>query len=1080
MGRKPQAIERAGLAEAVGQAADAIVITDPNGVIQFVNPAFSEITGYSSKEALGQNPRVLKSGRHPKAFYENLWGTIRSGKVWWGEVTNRRKDGTTYVEEMRIAPIKGPQGQIKGYVAIKRDVTERRAADEARRFLATIVEGSEDAIFSYSLSGAILTWNRGAEAIFGYSSLEAIGKHVSLLVAPEKLPLFDSTVERLLRGETVPLRRCVALHKEGRRIPVSITSTSIRDSLGEVIAISDILRDESMRQKVEDTRALLATIVESSADAISSTDLDGTILSWNRACELMHGYSRQEVIGKNISALLPTVQQDKIKEILETVRCGGTINPFEAAIESRNGAVTNVSARIAVIRNAAGEVVGSSASLTDITERRQAEDAVRLSEERFRTTFEQAPVGIVLVGLDGCILSSNARFADIVGYPLEEVPGLNVRQVTAPEDLAARIDDIGHVARGTRTFHTSERPYLRKDGSLIWARSTVSLQRDSEGRPLRLIALVEDISARRTAEERYRTIFQTSQDGIAITRISDGKCIDANSALLDLLGYECDGFLGRTTSELNLWVDPNERTEWVGELKGAATFRNMSVRLRKKNGDVFWSLLSSSLIQIEGDDCILTVVHDISAAMAAEEKISSLAFYDSLTGMPNRRLVSERLRQAVAADSRTNRNGGLMFIDVDHLKTLNDTLGHKAGDLLLQEVARRLITCVREGDTVGRFAGDEFVVILHDLSENAEEAAAQLQAIAEKVIKAFHELFLIEGHEMVSSCSIGITLFGKHEDNADSILQQADIAMYQAKAAGRNAIRFFAPALQVSVNARAALEEDLRQAIRLNQFELFYQPQFDRDELVGAEALIRWNHPSRGVVPPDEFIPLAEETGLIFEIGNWVLETACTHIATLAQTEETACIAFAVNISAREFRQPDFIERVLSAVFSSNANPRNLKLELTESMLVDSLTDVIGKMTELKANGIKFSLDDFGTGYSSLSYLKRLPLDQLKIDRSFVHDMLDDDISRAIARTIISLSKAMGLSVIAEGVETEEQREFLAEHGCSSCQGYLFGRPVPFNEFRELCLNTPRNRRERLSVIRSDRRYGVRKSERGR
>ena len=308
----------------MGQAADAIVITGPDGVIQFVNPAFTAMTGYSREEAVGQNPRVLKSGRQSQAFYQDLWDTIRSGRVWQGELVNRRKDGSAYQEEMRIAPLVGPDGDLKGYVAIKRNISERRAADEARRFLAAIVEGSEDAIFSYSTSGAILTWNRGAEAIFGYSSVEAVGKHVSFLVAPEKLPVFGSILERLLKGESVPLRRGMALHKEGRKIPVSITSTSIRDSLGQVIAISDIVRDESMRQKVEDTQALLATVVESSADAIFSTDLDGTILSWNRECELIYGISRQEAIGRNIADLLPSAEQDRAKEILDTVRRGGT------------------------------------------------------------------------------------------------------------------------------------------------------------------------------------------------------------------------------------------------------------------------------------------------------------------------------------------------------------------------------------------------------------------------------------------------------------------------------------------------------------------------------------------------------------------------------------------------------------------------------------------------------------------------------------------------------------------------------------------------------------------------------------
>jgi diguanylate cyclase (GGDEF)-like protein/PAS domain S-box-containing protein len=718
----------------------------------------------------------------------------------------------------------------------------------------------------------------------------------------------------------------------------------------------------------------------------------------------------------------------------------------------------------------------------EITAQKHAEAQLRDSEERYRTAFQMNLDSVDICHLeDGRFVDVNDAFLLNTGFAREEVIGRTALELGIWANPADR-QNLLEALRVSSACRNLEAQYRIRDGTLRWGLLSVS-KVELDGVPC-ILSVTRDITDAKAAEERlaaaqqalsasevrYRTVFQTSQEGIALTRMSDGKCIDANSALLNMLGYEYDEFLSRTTSELSIWVDPDARAEWVARLQRAPVFRDIRIRLRKKSGEVFWSLMSSSVIQIDGHECILTMVRDISEAKAAEEEIRSLAFYDTLTGVPNRRLATERLQHAIVAAARANRKGGLLFIDLDHFKQLNDTLGHKAGDVLLKEVARRLKLSVRESDTVGRFAGDEFVVVLHDLSEHTEEARAQVQAIADKILKSIHHPCLIEGHETMSSCSVGITLFGNHDDTVDNILQQADIAMYQAKTAGRNALRFFAPALQVSVNARATLEEDLRQAIRLNHFELYYQPQFDRDELVGAEALIRWNHSSRGVIPPDEFIPLAEETGLILEIGNWVLETACAQIAGLTQYEQCANITVAVNISAREFRQPDFVERVLSAVFSSNANPRRLKLELTESMLVDNLADVIAKMTELKANGIKFSLDDFGTGYSSLSYLKRLPLDQLKIDRSFVRDMLDDDTSGAIARTIISLSKAMGLSVIAEGVETEEQREFLAEHGCISYQGYLFGRPVPFEEFQELCRALPGTPRERLSVIRSGRR----------
>jgi diguanylate cyclase (GGDEF)-like protein len=436
--------------------------------------------------------------------------------------------------------------------------------------------------------------------------------------------------------------------------------------------------------------------------------------------------------------------------------------------------------------------------------------------------------------------------------------------------------------------------------------------------------------------------------------------------------------------------------------------------------------------------------------MKAHEEIRSLAFFDPLTGLPNRRLLLDRLRKTLAGSARSGRLRALLFADLDSFKTLNDTLGHETGDLLLQEVARRLSNCVRETDTVSRLGGDEFVVMLEELSAVPEIAATQSEVIAEKLLAAIREPYLLDGRECLSTASIGITVFGSGAEDTNEVLQQADIAMYQAKGAGRNTVRFFAPALQHAVNARATMEEDMRLAIKTGQFVLYYQPQVNRGVPVGAEALVRWMHPQRGLLQPGEFIPLAEESGLILSLGDWVLNAACRQIAAWAGREETARLMVAVNISARQFRQPDFVERVLTAIENAGANPENLTLELTESMLVDNVEEVIAKMTELKGHGLKFSLDDFGTGYSSLSYLKRLPLDELKIDRSFVRDALMDASGGAIVQAIISLGRAMGMPVVAEGVETEEQREFLAGRGCHAFQGYLFSRPLPVEEFEAL------------------------------
>ena len=401
----------------------------------------------------------------------------------------------------------------------------------------------------------------------------------------------------------------------------------------------------------------------------------------------------------------------------------------------------------------------------------------------------------------------------------------------------------------------------------------------------------------------------------------------------------------------------------------------------------------------------------------------------------------------------------LLLVDLDHFKIFNDTLGHQTGDLLLKEVARRVAASVHEGDTVCRLGGDEFVVLLENLSEVAEEAAAQAKAVSEHILTALGRPYSIENREYHLTASIGISIFGDRQKSADDVLQQADIAMDQSKAAGRNTTRFFSPALQAAVNARAALEIELRKAIKTNQFELYYQAQVEQGRVTGSEALIRWNHPTRGLVMPDAFISLAEESRLILPIGNWVLETACAQVAAWAGQELTSSLSLAVNISALQFRQPEFVYQVLAALSRTGANPKNIRLELTESMLVDDIEDVIAKMTDLRSHGLRFSLDDFGTGYSSLSYLKRLSLDRLKIDRSFVRDILADAVSGAIAQTVLSLGKAMGLSVIAEGVETEEQRIYLADLGCHSFQGYLFSRPVPLEQF-EMLLNLEAKLRE--------------------
>ncbi|MDD5385467.1 MAG: EAL domain-containing protein [Gallionella sp.] len=543
------------------------------------------------------------------------------------------------------------------------------------------------------------------------------------------------------------------------------------------------------------------------------------------------------------------------------------------------------------------------------------------------------------------------------------------------------------------------------------------------------------------------------EEGMIVTDRNE-VIIRVNRVFTKLTGYSAEEAIGKTLSIFKFDSQNAEFYQHMRESLHRDNYWQGEIWNRRKNDEIYPEWLT--ITAVVGTDGEITnyvcAFSDITERKEAEEKICALAFYDPLTQLPNRRFLLDRLQQALALSTRNDRQGALLFIDLDNFKSINDTQGHAVGDLLLIEVANRLQGCIREGDTTARLGGDEFVVLLEDLDEDEQVAAAQAETVGEKIREIIGQSYLINGHEHHSTASIGITLFRGPVRTMEEMLKRADVALYQAKADGRNAVRFFDPAMQTAVSARVALESDLRRAVsEQEQFLLYYQPQVDSSgRMIGAEALVRWRHPERGMVSPADFIPLAEESGLILPLGHWVMATACEQLAAWAAQPEMAHLTLAVNVSAKQFRLPTFVEEVLALVDYFGVDTAKLKLEVTESLLLDNVDDIIAKMTALKARGISFSMDDFGTGYSSLSYLKRLPLYQLKIDQSFVRDVLTDPNDAAIARIIISLAKSMNLAVIAEGVETEAQREFLELNGCHAFQGYLFSKPVPIKEFEQL------------------------------
>ena len=717
-------------------------------------------------------------------------------------------------------------------------------------------------------------------------------------------------------------------------------------------------------------------------------------------------------------------------------------------------------------RQADGSVLWHGA-FTDITERkREHEELLKTREmmaqkaQALRIALDNMSQGIVTLDADSNITLFNRNFLEFLDFPLSLMQSGKV----SGSDLASYQLERGDFGADNELVEPHARGYIA--AGVVRNTPDRYIRKSHSGRTLEIKTLelpaggvvrtyadvthfVEAQAALHESETRFRSLTALSSDwyweqddNFRFVRV-DGSAFDRNEvSRADYIGRtRWDG--GDHGVSQALWAEHQK------VLASHQTFRNFEMQLQGVSGMMSWTSISG--LPIFDEEGVFRgyrgIGRDITEHKRNEDENQRLAFYDTLTGLPNRRLLLDRLSQALVTTSRNHQQAALLFIDLDNFKDLNDTLGHDLGDKLLEKVANRLVTCVRQGDTVARFGGDEFVVMLEALNYDVGSAINQVKVVGEKILAAMNRPFDLSGKEHYSTPSIGIAVFSGHQQSMDEVLKRADLAMYQAKAAGRNTLRFFDPALQAALADRVALEADLRYGLEHGQLMLFYQPIVDeKGTVTGVEALSRWQHPQRGMVAPANFIPMAEETGLILPLGRWVLQTACRQLVAWSSDPMTQDVSIAVNVSAREFRQPEFANQVIETLRKTGASPKRLQLELTESLLLSDVQDAIRKMEQLKALGVRFSLDDFGTGYSSLSYLKRLPLDQLKIDQSFVRDVLTDPNDAAIARTVVALAHSLGLSVVAEGVETEGQRDFLLASGCKAFQGYLFGPPVPVHE----------------------------------
>lgn len=834
--------------------------------------------------------------------------------------------------------------------------------------------------------------------------------------------------------------------------------------LNKVLSSKDALEVERMRQIAIRSR------ITGSTDGILASQWFDTIsrkidllklVETNIASNLITQASNAEMSAKR-SVLLVAVLTAAVlvlTTLLAAALARGIIYPL---VRSTN-AMKKLAARddaVQIDDDQRGDEIGDMARALIVFKEnllRIAQAEARLKNEAILRLHYQAlesiSQGVLITDADRRITYANRAFQEMTGYSEADILGKtpsflhkSVQDIESMDELRTALND-GDMFNGYLLNY-------RKDGEPFWSDLSITPVQDNEGRTTHFVGVKRDVTESRRIQQELSIAAAAfeSLHGIMVTDVN-GVILRVNSAFTEMTGYSTEDVVGRTPSILKSGLHGNE---FYGDMwHQLITTGNWSGEIwdRRKNGEIFpkWQTISAVSGLDKKTTHYVAAFSDISERKEAEENIRTLAFYDPLTQLPNRRLLLDRLQQGLVMSDRNKRQGALLFIDLDDFKTLNDTLGHDKGDQLLQKVAQRISTCVRDGDTVARLGGDEFVVILENLSEVAQEAASQAETVCKKILATLNQPYDLAGHEHHSTASIGITLYPSQEMSLEELLKQADLAMYQAKTGGRNTMRFFNRDMQAAVTARALMEADLREAVRDGQFLIYYQAQFGSEGCpTGAEALLRWQHPRRGMVSPSDFIPLAEKTGLILPLGYWVLEIVCAQLVKWASHPNMAHLTVAVNVSARQFRQPDFVEQLLKVIDLSGVNPRKLKLELTESLLLDDIEDIIGKMNALKEYGVGFSLDDFGTGYSSLSYLKRLPLDQLKIDRSFVRDVLTDLNDAAIARTIVALAQSLGLAVIAEGVENEHQRDFLAKHGCDAYQGYFFARPEPLESFEKI------------------------------
>jgi len=1045
-------------------ASNGMSFTDfDSGRIIDVNKAWIDITGIARETAIGKTAYELGLWASQVEREQCVTRLHQIGNVVDVEI----RLITRGIENLFLVQAKSVHIENQHYALWEfKNITEGKrmedALSERESRLNTLIQTIPDLVWMKDSKGVYLSCNKRFERFFGASEKEIIGRTDYDFVDKR---LADSYRENdqvaMTKGTPSLNEEWVTFSSDGHRELLETTKTPVLDARGQLIGILGIGHDITKRHqneiKLAESEARFRNIMEHAPIGIAITSLDGRFLMINQAlCDIV-GYSMNELV--KLTYMDITHPEDKALGFNDREKLlVSKIDSYqlEKRYFHKDGRLKWVQVTSTCVIKEPKAQPYFVALIEDITERKQFAALISEKNSFLHETQIIAGLGTFSLNIQSGLWESSDVLNNIFG--INDTYARSIEGWEAlihPEDQKMMSEYFNNEVLGHNALFDKEYRIIRQsDLAVRWVHGLGKLEFDGQGHPVKMLGTIQDITERNKIDKEMRiasTVFK-AQEGMLVTD-AQSVILRVNDAFTQITGFTSEDVIGKTPHILSsgrhdsafytaMWECINRTGSWEGEIWN-----------KRKNSEVYPEHLTISAVRAKDGNITnyVATLTDITMSKKAADEIKNLAFYDPLTQLPNRRLLQDRLFQALSSSDRSGQGGAILFLDLDNFKIINDTLGHTRGDFLLQEVAERLTCCVREGDTVARLGGDEFVLILEDLSKQPIETAAQAEVVAEKILKTLNQPYRFGKRDYFNSPSIGITLFNGHETTSDELFKQADIAMYQAKNDGRNTIRFFDPKMQIAIVARSALESELRSAVECRQFFLYYQIQMDYlQNPIGAEALIRWVHPTRNIVTPAEFIPIAEETGLILRIGNWVLNAACLQLSKWQMHEATRDLVLSVNVSAKQFLQACFADEVKEIIVRCGINPTRLKLELTESILLDNIQNVTLTMNALGALGVRFSLDDFGTGYSSLQYLKQLPLHQLKIDQSFVRDLAVDNSDKAIVDTVISMAHSLNLDVIAEGVETEEQRLYLENAGCPNYQGYLFSKPVPIKEFEAL------------------------------